>query len=137
MEWADIRAELKRAYAAAKRRGMTQKHAGARAGIRQGQISRTLSNKHLGPTVGTFAKAVEGCGLSLAQFFANLERRSRGEIAESEPMLQGSYAKTTIVKAPGTFKSHILDVMIDALVDARQRQRRPGRRVPRKRAARS
>src|SRR5262245_49990939 len=106
MEWAHIRAELERAYAEAKRRGLTQKHIAARGGLKgQNAVSKVLSNEKRGPTVEVFTKVVEGFGFSLSEFFTHLERRNRGELTDPEKFIQGSYAKATIVHSLGSGKA--------------------------------
>jgi transcriptional regulator with XRE-family HTH domain len=67
MEWKDIRAAYK---AARQERGLRQDQVGDMA---QGMISKLETNNNLGPTVGIFVRAIEGLGMSVSQFFAQIE----------------------------------------------------------------
>lgn len=80
VEWKEIRSAFIRA------RGKRRQHAiAAAAGLAQGDISKIENNDLLGPTVGTFIKAVEGLGLKPSEFFASLES-GRAELdADTKP----------------------------------------------------
>jgi transcriptional regulator with XRE-family HTH domain len=74
MTWTEIRAHYAALYARAQAGGTTQKVIAARGGITgQNNVSRLLSNDRRGPSVEIFVHAVEGLGLSLSQFFAEME----------------------------------------------------------------
>lgn len=89
MEWKQIRAHYERLFLEQKRRqGATQKSVAKRGGLAkrgeleqdgdpyQSAISKLLSNDNLGPSVEVFARAVEGLGMSLSDFFAQIEHRA-------------------------------------------------------------
>lgn len=67
VEWKDIR---KHYIALRKARRIDQDKV---KGVPQPTISKLENNTNLGPQVETFVKAVEGLGLTLSQFFAQLE----------------------------------------------------------------
>lgn len=73
MEWATIRRHYERLFALAKKGGATQQSIAARGGLRQNKISELLDNDRRGPNAETFVKAVEGLGLTLSSFFAQIE----------------------------------------------------------------
>jgi transcriptional regulator with XRE-family HTH domain len=72
MDWSEIRAQ----YATlVERSGLTQQAIAERGGLKgQGTISKLLANRHLGPSVETFVRAVIGTGSEVSAFFAALER---------------------------------------------------------------
>ena len=78
MDWEQIRRHYAARLADARRRGLTQQ-AVATAGKlpRQNAISKLLANDNLGPSVETFVKAVAGLGLTVSEFFAEIEQRER------------------------------------------------------------
>ena len=62
MDWGQIRESYARQFAAKKR---TQAQVAAAGGLKnQNLVSKVLRNTHLGPTVETFVRAVEGLGLT-------------------------------------------------------------------------
>lgn len=70
MEWETIR----KAFIAERQRlGLQQEDITA---MPQPMVSKLERNKNLGPSVGTFVKAVEGMGLTLSLFFARIETQS-------------------------------------------------------------
>jgi hypothetical protein len=73
MQWVAIRAHYAACLAHKMRQGATQQDV-ARAGglVARNAISKLLVNTAMGPTVETFTNAVEGLGLSVAEFFATL-----------------------------------------------------------------
>jgi transcriptional regulator with XRE-family HTH domain len=73
MEWLAIRNRFIRLREA---RDLTQQEVAEKGKIKQGAISKLESNLNQGPSVETFVKAVEGLGLTLTEFFAQIERRS-------------------------------------------------------------
>lgn len=70
MDWPEILAHFRQLYVA---RGLTQEALAARGGIDQNDVSRLLKNDRLGPYVQTFVRAVHGLGMSLGEFFADLD----------------------------------------------------------------
>lgn len=67
MEWTAIREAFKAARAARK---LDQHEV---AGLPQAMISKIEMNNNLGPTVGTFVKAVLGLGIPVSAFFLQIE----------------------------------------------------------------
>lgn len=68
-KWATVRAAF------LKTRGTRSQAAIAKqAGLRQNAISKLENNSNLGPAVEIFLNAVEGLGLTLSDFFLQLER---------------------------------------------------------------
>jgi transcriptional regulator with XRE-family HTH domain len=75
MEWKALRAHYERLFQQKRRSGDTQQSIANRGGIRQNDISRLLSQTDgLGPRVETFTKAIEGLGVPVSQFFAEIEK---------------------------------------------------------------
>lgn len=75
MEWKDIRAHYERAFRAARRRGLTQAKVAEAGGLKgQNVISKLLQNETKGPQVETFVKAVQGLGIPVSTFFAQIEQ---------------------------------------------------------------
>lgn len=75
VEWTAIRRRYAELLAAAKAAGTTQESVAERGGLSgQNAISKLLRNNNLGPSVETFVRAVEGLGISVGTFFADLER---------------------------------------------------------------
>jgi transcriptional regulator with XRE-family HTH domain len=86
MDWTDIRTYYAELFAAARAAGVTQKEIADRGGLSgQNLISRMLANDKDGPTVETLIKAIEGLGISVAEFFAELERRVPPVVVASSP----------------------------------------------------
>jgi transcriptional regulator with XRE-family HTH domain len=83
MTWLEIRAHFIALHARSEA-GVTQREIAERGGIKgQNSVSRLLANDKLGPSVETFVRAVEGLGLSVAQFFAEMEHAgSASTVAE-------------------------------------------------------
>jgi transcriptional regulator with XRE-family HTH domain len=76
MDWTTIRTQYR---ALLRQSGVTQADVARRGGLSgQNAISKLLANTHRGPSVETFIKAVDGLGLSLAEFFAAIEPPPRG-----------------------------------------------------------
>lgn len=73
-----MRARYEALIREAKQRGETQETIAERAGLRQNVISKMLYNDKLGPQVETFVKAVEGLGLPVSVFFAQIEGAASG-----------------------------------------------------------
>jgi transcriptional regulator with XRE-family HTH domain len=85
MTWAEIRRHYAVRFTAAKRRGATQESIAKAGGLRgQNTISTMLANRRRGPTVETFARAVEGLGLTPSEFFLAVER-SVEHVAATDP----------------------------------------------------
>lgn len=79
MEWKQIRAHYERAFGAARKRGMTQAKVAKAGGLAgQNAVSKVLHypDTSLGPQVVTLVKAVEGLGLRVSEFFAQIEQRT-------------------------------------------------------------
>jgi transcriptional regulator with XRE-family HTH domain len=127
MQWAQIRAELERACAAAKRRGVTQTMVAERGGLSgQNIVSRTLANDNLGPAAEILTRTIEGLGLSVSEFFSRVERRARGEhIPDEENVIEGSYAKPTTIHPP---QDYIVDTIVQALQRSQLVRSSPKRR---------
>jgi hypothetical protein len=74
MDWPGIRAHYERILQASQK---TQVQIGTASGLRQTDISKFLrarpKARDLGPHVQTFVKAIEGLGLSVSEFFAQIE----------------------------------------------------------------
>ena len=97
MEWKTIRAHYEREFTAAKRRGLTQAKVAKAGGLKgQNDISRLLANDTLGPQVETFVRAVEGLGLSLSAFFAQIERSQISTAKVQNPSLKQAPHQRTI-----------------------------------------
>jgi transcriptional regulator with XRE-family HTH domain len=92
VDWEQIRRHYAARLADARRRGFTQK-AVATAGKLSGQnaISKLLANENLGPSVETFVKAVTGLGLTVSEFFAEIER---GESVNPRDQLHAALVTT-------------------------------------------
>lgn len=88
VEWTDIRAHYEKLFQEAKKRGETQESVAARGGLRQNKISRLRTIEKLGPQVETFARAVEGLGLTVSSFFAQIERDSLGQSVHEKSSLK-------------------------------------------------
>lgn len=88
VEWTDIRAHYEKLFQEAKKRGETQESVAARGGLRQNKISRLRTIEKLGPQVETFARAVEGLGLTVSSFFAQIERDSLGQSSNQKSSLK-------------------------------------------------
>ena len=72
MTWLQIRAHFKRVM---KERQLNQTQIARRGGwSNNSAISKLLVNDNLGPEVQTFARAVDGLGMSLSEFFVSLEQ---------------------------------------------------------------
>jgi transcriptional regulator with XRE-family HTH domain len=70
MEWATIRtAFVKERH----RRRLTQIAVATKGGLRQNAISKLESNDQLGPATEIVARAIEGLGMTVAAFFAQIE----------------------------------------------------------------
>lgn len=83
MTWLEIRAHLAAKHARAQATGVTQQAIAERGGIAgQNTVSRLLSNDKLGPSVEIFVRAIEGLGMSVAEFFSELEQQ--GSVAPRE-----------------------------------------------------
>lgn len=79
VEWKVIRSAFIRA------RGTRKQAEIAKAGdVYQSDISKLESNDNLGPAVETFVKAVEGLGMTVSSFFANIEHVGRHETRSEE-----------------------------------------------------
>ena len=96
MEWRTIRAHFERIYRAGQQeRGLRQIDVaraggliGRRGQLQQNAVSRILHNKKLGPTVETFVRAVEGLGLSVSEFFEDIEQ---GRTSTAQTPLPGNH----------------------------------------------
>lgn len=74
--WKEIRAHYAALWRASE---LTQEQVARRGGLKgQNAISRLLRNTKRGPSVDTLTKAVEGLGLSLVEFFTDLEENRAG-----------------------------------------------------------
>lgn len=93
VEWKEIRSAFVRT-----RGRRTQKQIAEEGGLQQGAISQLESNDDLGPTVGTFVKAVEGLGLRPSEFFRQIEIGAKP--ATDEPI--GASAPLEAIGAEGT-----------------------------------
>lgn len=69
----------------------TQQDIADAAGIPQSAITKIENNDKLGPTVGTFCRAIVGLGLPVSEFFARLEARD----AESAATLRNVTLRVT------------------------------------------
>jgi transcriptional regulator with XRE-family HTH domain len=107
MTWLEIRAHYIALHARAEAGGLTQKEIAARGGIKgQNSVSRLLANDKLGPSVETFVRAVEGLGMSMAQFFLELAHAgSAGTVAEAP----------AAGEAPATDRLHRIERALEAL----------------------
>lgn len=79
MEWAAIRKAFRAARVA---RGLKQNQI---PGSKQGMVSKLETNHNLGPAVGTFVKAVEGLGIPVSSFFAQIEGLPGGMVPTTIP----------------------------------------------------
>jgi transcriptional regulator with XRE-family HTH domain len=121
MDWGQIRESYARQFAAKKR---TQAQVAAAGGLKnQNLVSKVLRNTHLGPTVETFVRAVEGLGMSVSEFFAELEGR--------EPRVTEQPAAPRKV-GPAIGKAFIVQTLIEALQRGVAAPARPTRRRRRK-----
>lgn len=77
MEWLTIR---NRFIALREDRKLTQEQVADKGKLDQGGISKLESNLNQGPSVETFVKAVEGLGLTLTEFFAQLENQTNTDL---------------------------------------------------------
>jgi len=72
VDWTAIRSEFIR------QRGTRNQGAIAEAGgLHQSAISKLESNDKLGPAVETFVRAIQGLGVSVSEFFAEIEAREK------------------------------------------------------------
>jgi transcriptional regulator with XRE-family HTH domain len=71
MKWTDIRSAFIRA-----RGGRSQATIGKAGGLRQNAISKIETNDKLGPAVETFINAVQGLGIPVSAFFAQVEQQT-------------------------------------------------------------
>lgn len=76
-----MRAHYERLFREAKTRGETQETIAERGGLKQNQISRMFAIATYGPQVENFVKAIEGLGLSVSSFFAQIERKTDGDLS--------------------------------------------------------
>src|SRR5215831_2904401 len=98
MDWADIRAHYTRLYEAL---GQTQEAVAARSGgIVQNDVSRLLRNRHRGPSVQTFVRAVEGMGLTLGAFFAELDAAAAAQRSSSAAAAAHTQAPAAVHQSP-------------------------------------
>jgi transcriptional regulator with XRE-family HTH domain len=80
-KWAAIRSEFIR------RRGKRAQGAIARsAHLHQSAISKLENNDNLGPAVEIFLNAIDGLGVSVADFFDELERSQNQPLQSGEPL---------------------------------------------------
>lgn len=79
MDWATIRSAFIRLRGA-----RTQQEIADAGQLRQSHISKLESNDNLGPAVGTFVKAVQGLGVSVSDFFRQLEAGDLSIMASSK-----------------------------------------------------
>jgi transcriptional regulator with XRE-family HTH domain len=73
MEWQYIK---HRFIEQRKSRGLNQDDVAKAGKIRQGYISKLESNLNQGPSVEIFTKAVEGLGITVSEFFRQIERQT-------------------------------------------------------------
>jgi transcriptional regulator with XRE-family HTH domain len=94
MTWLEIRAHFIALHARSEA-GVTQREIAERGGIKgQNSVSRLLANDKLGPSVETFVRAVEGLGLSVAQFFVGMEHAGSASTL-AEPIAAAEEASAT------------------------------------------
>ena len=122
MDWGQIRESYARQFAAKKR---TQAQVAAAGGLKnQNLVSKVLRNTHLGPTVETFVRAVEGLGIPVSEFFAELEGR--------ELRITEQPAAPPRKVGPAIGKAFIVQSLIDILQRGLAAPARPARRRRRK-----
>lgn len=76
--WAQIRSAFIRARGTRKQQDVARA-----AGLYQSHISKLEANDKLGPAVEVFVKAVEGLGMPVSQFFAQIERQTKTDLPSS------------------------------------------------------
>jgi transcriptional regulator with XRE-family HTH domain len=87
MKWVNIRSHFAASFAAYQREtGATQQSVGIAGGVAQNAVSKLLANDRKGPSVETFVGAIEGLGMSVSAFFAELE-------APAPPVVDDEYAR--------------------------------------------
>ena len=85
MDWKDIRAHYVRALRTARDRGLTQQKVAAAGGLKgQNYISKIKTAPRLGPAVELFIRAIEGLGIPVSVFFAELEGRQPPVVREHQ-----------------------------------------------------
>ena len=100
MDWHTIRSAFIKA-----RGSRTQEDIAANVkGLTQGAIAKLESNDNLGPTVGTFIKAVEGLGIPVSSFFAEIENRhatgNKAELPTNRQPEGGSHDRAVQAQTP-------------------------------------
>jgi transcriptional regulator with XRE-family HTH domain len=100
MDWPTIRNHY---IALLRKSGDTQTAVARRGGLSgQNAISKLLANNHRGPTLETFAKAVDGLGLSLAEFFASIEEPRSGQASLVDRLAALEIALSTLAHVSST-----------------------------------
>jgi transcriptional regulator with XRE-family HTH domain len=89
MKWQKIRAHYVACFMRAQREtGATQSSVSRAGGVAQNAVSKLMNNDRKGPSVETFLGAVEGLGLSVSAFFAEL-----GDAIAPMPLGNDDYAR--------------------------------------------
>jgi DNA-binding phage protein len=85
MRWKDVQAHYRKLFYQGKReRQLTQAAIATAAGLAQPDVSRLMSMEgDDGPQVDTLLRAVEGLGISVSEFFSQIERRTNGDLLPS------------------------------------------------------
>ena len=76
MDWPQIRSRFISLRTA---RGLTQQDVAEAGEIPQGAVSKIESNTNQGPSVETFVKAVAGLGVTVSEFFLQIERPGKSD----------------------------------------------------------
>jgi hypothetical protein len=66
-------------------KGLTQKMVVSQGGPSQSVLSRMINNHNAGPSVDSFVQAVQGLGMPISQFFAELEHAERSFPRREDP----------------------------------------------------
>jgi transcriptional regulator with XRE-family HTH domain len=84
MDWRLVREHYKRLFESS---GRTQTDVARAAGLPQSAIHKLMANTGDGPSVETLLRAVQGLGITLSEFFGQVEQeRSRDGSAPASPL---------------------------------------------------
>jgi transcriptional regulator with XRE-family HTH domain len=114
LDWPRIRTHYTAHLAAARKAGQTQQMIARAGGLRQNAISKLQRNHNQGPSVETFVKAVHGLGLTLADFFGELESPGGTDVDRSLPA-----TPSVVIQR---FDAHTVDAIIKVYFDRLGRQ---------------
>jgi transcriptional regulator with XRE-family HTH domain len=81
LDWTDVRAHFE--HVMYSELALTQTEVATRGGIPQEYVSRVLLNHKDGPKAQTLIRALQGLGIPLAQFFAELDAAAAASRAQS------------------------------------------------------